>query len=178
MQSNIPAGSPANYLKPGEWQFYCPSCTWGAPINAVGIYHKCESCGSDVRLAEVSPGGVPIDRSHEEAAPRLGLPAVTKIDGKWDEAASHPGAVIDIGNLVACDDCGDDYTESRASGGYIWHNRATCPACADRVMKTLATQKLLRLMKNGLHCPSNMSFADFVRAYRGDNNTISLVPKK
>lgn len=84
----------------------------------------------------------------------------------WDQAALSPGAEIDIGRLVACDDCGTDYTDLPESGGYVWHNRATCPPCADRVLKVLPSQKLLRLMQTGMHCPEGISFADFVRSIR------------
>lgn len=83
---------------------------------------------------------------------------------------------IDIGRLVACDDCGADYTDRPEQGGFIWHNRATCPECADRLMKALPTQKLIRLMKYGRHCPQGTSFADFVRQIRGPNNTIKVNP--
>lgn len=96
----------------------------------------------------------------------------------WDIAMLNPGTEIDIGRMVACDDCGADYTDSTAHGGYIWHNRATCPTCADRVLKVLPTQKLLRLMQHGSHCPEGISFADFVREARGGNNTIKLDPPK
>ena len=94
----------------------------------------------------------------------------------WDLATLNPGTEVDIGRLVACDDCGVDYTDSQQSGGYIWHNRATCPPCADRVLKVLPTQKLMRLMANGLHCPAGTSFADFVREVRGPNTTIKVNP--
>lgn len=94
----------------------------------------------------------------------------------WDQATLNPGTVIDIGRLVACDDCGTDYTDSPASGGFVWHNRATCPTCADRVLKVLPTQKLVRLLQSGLHCAAGVSFADFVRELRGGNNTIKVTP--
>lgn len=89
------------------------------------------------------------------------------------EAGKQPGEVIDIGRLVACDDCGEDYTNSKVPGGFVWHGRATCPVCADRVMQ-LPTQKIERLMKDGQHCPIGVSFADFVRELRGPNATITI----
>ncbi len=81
-------------------------------------------------------------------------------------AGHQSGAYLDAANIVTCDDCGDDYTRSALSGGFIWHSRATCPRCADNVLKVLPTQKLIRLMSTGLHCPSDMSFGDFVRQVR------------
>lgn len=103
-------------------------------------------------------------------------PHKNPVDALWDQAALQPGSVIDIGRLVACDDCGTDYTDSPECGGFIWHSRATCPRCAARVMQ-LPTQKLERLMKDGQHCPIDTSFADFVRAARTDS-TIKVNPPK
>ncbi len=103
------------------------------------------------------------------------FPHKNAIDPLWDEAARTPGKVIDIGRLVACDDCGTDYTDSPRSGGFVWLNRATCPACASNVLK-LPSQKIVRLMQDGKHCPEGVSFADFVRGLRGGTATIKVHP--
>lgn len=98
------------------------------------------------------------------------------IEPLWDQAARAPGTQIDIGRLVACDQCGDDYTDSQVTGGFILNSRASCPRCGERIMRSIPTGRLLHLMQHGLHCPTSMSFADFVRMIRGDNNKIMIQP--
>lgn len=40
---------------------------------------------------------------------------------------------IDAGEMVICDVCNDDYTESDAMGGCIYNNYAYCPKCASKI---------------------------------------------
>ena len=61
---NLPSGSPARWLKAGEWQVYCPrnGCGWAAPKNAVGGgQFGCERCHGPLRVGEVSVFGTQDD---------------------------------------------------------------------------------------------------------------------
>lgn len=87
----------------------------------------------------------------------------------WDLAVMNPGKTIDIGRLVACDDCGADFTDSTVSGGFIFDNRASCPECGPKLLQRMQTRSALRFAMRAAICPESMSFADFVRSIRTDN---------
>lgn len=166
--SKRPPGVPADYVsKP------CAGCgreTWypsGAEASAVarGAVFVV-ACQKDECV-----------RATQDRIARALYPHKNSIDPLWDEAARNPGKVIDISRRVACDECGDEYTDSKGSGGFIWLNRATCPKCANNVLQVLPTQKLKRLLNTAWLCPSEMSFADFVREVRGPNATIKVPPR-
>ena len=67
----------------------------------------------------------------------------------------HPG------NLVFCDSCGEDWTERKETGGFLFGSYAYCPECAPR--------NLARIKQYGeewhikARCPEGKSFADWVR---------------
>lgn len=89
------------------------------------------------------------------------------LDEAWATAGANPGKSVDIGRIVVCDACNDDYTDSLAIGGLIAGSYAYCPTCAKR-MKFSAREVRAR-------CPSLKAFADFVRDYRGpDGNKITI----
>jgi hypothetical protein len=161
----------------------------GIPLSWVKV--QCAWCGNGVWFdpavgEQAAKVGQRIKHSCSEACsaqllkvePSMLANMSTALGPLWDIAALKPGTEIDIGRLVACDDCGTDYTDAKDTGGFIWHNRASCPECADRKFKALPTQQLLTLMRKGLHCPSAMSFADFVREVRGENAKIKINPPK
>lgn len=89
-----------------------------------------------------------------------------ELDDAWAAADANRGQAIDIGRTVVCDFCNDDYTDSQAHGGLIFGSYALCPKCQDKVT---GEERRVRA-----RCPEWMSFADFVRAYRGGNNTITI----
>lgn len=65
---DIPANSPAHYLDPGEWQWYCPrdECRWMAPrCTSGGARMGCEKCGHQLRCAQVRRDGTKEDHSYE-----------------------------------------------------------------------------------------------------------------
>jgi hypothetical protein len=71
--SELPDGSPAYWLKPGEFQVWCPRvygrpidrCGFMAPVCAVsGLAAEmgCDRCGRELRVAEVSHEGTRTDK--------------------------------------------------------------------------------------------------------------------
>lgn len=80
--------------------------------------------------------------------------------------------VIDIGGVVLCDSCNADYTASDMSGGFIFSSNAYCPVCAPRMYDN--AKKYGELSHIRAHCPTGMSFGDFIRRYRGGNNTVVI----
>lgn len=66
MNEHLPTGSPAHWLKPGEFQVWCPRehCGFTAPVCAVsGLAAEmgCDRCGGPLRIAEVSLEGARTD---------------------------------------------------------------------------------------------------------------------
>lgn len=71
MNEDLPSGSPAHWLQPGEFQVWCPRkysgvdvCGFMAPVCAVsGLAAEmgCDRCGGPLRVAEVSLEGVRTD---------------------------------------------------------------------------------------------------------------------
>lgn len=95
-----------------------------------------------------------------------------KLDELWRQAESKPGTEIDIGNIVVCDGCNDDYTNSNSPGGFIFLSRAICPRCASHWMASIIANGEQSMIRAA--CPSGQSFAEFVRSYRGPNTKISV----
>jgi hypothetical protein len=94
---------------------------------------------------------------------------------KWEEADKTGEAVV-IGDIVVCDACDDDFTNSEAIGGMIFGSKAYCPRCTNRAMPNIVSygeQGYIRAM-----CPVGSSFPDFVRQYRGPNATVQIIKAK
>lgn len=96
--------------------------------------------------------------------------ADARLDGKpmrgvWDAAEAEPGTKIPVGDLVVCDFCDEDYTQSSAEGGFIFGSKAVCPNCAERLGHLAMKHGELKYIR--ARCPEGVSFADFVRGYRG-----------
>lgn len=79
---------------------------------------------------------------------------VTKVDG-----ITH--IKIEPGNLVFCDDCGKDFTDSTESGGLMFGSKAVCPRCAPK----WDANAVKFGEQSHIHgrCPAGKSFADWVR---------------
>jgi hypothetical protein len=94
------------------------------------------------------------------------------MDRKWDAAFANPGEAIPVGETVVCDDCNGDYTNRADSGGFIFQSNAICPTCAPR------WRKLIALYGETHHvravCPEGVTFAAFVRAWRGPGAAIRV----
>jgi hypothetical protein len=95
---------------------------------------------------------------------------------KWDAAFANPGEVIPVGETVVCDDCNGDYTNRADSGGFIFQSKAICPTCAPRWRKLIALygeHSMIRAV-----CPEGVTFAAFVRAWRGPGAAIRVTRER
>ena len=79
--------------------------------------------------------------------------------------------IIDIGESVICDVCGEDYSNSNESGGWLFVSNAYCPKCATpealKKIQGYGEEKYLKAF-----CPSHLSFKDWVLELRGGDNRI------
>jgi hypothetical protein len=94
-------------------------------------------------------------------------------DELWAKA-QQAGVPIDIGRTVICDSCSEDYTDSISQGGFIFGSRAICPLCASKWMTGIIQNNEQRYIKAAAR--AGQAFADFVREYRGPNNSIYVGP--
>jgi len=96
------------------------------------------------------------------------------LNAAWDAAfdLANNGVAIPIGDIVVCDDCNEDYTNSTESGGFIFGSRGICPDCAGQWMVAIERHKEQRYIKK--RCREGQSFADMVREFRGPNATIKV----
>ena len=77
-----------------------------------------------------------------------------------------------IGRQVLCDSCNEDYTDRPDSGGIIFGSNGYCPVCTARTMPDIIRYSEQCHIK--ATCPPDMSFADFVRDYRGGDGKIQI----
>jgi hydrogenase maturation factor HypF (carbamoyltransferase family) len=71
---------------------------------------------------------------------------------------------IDPGNVVLCDLCNEDYTNSDEKGGLLFSSKAVCPHCLPDFMKRIKKhneQKFIRAVAK-----PEESFRDFVYRIR------------
>lgn len=80
--------------------------------------------------------------------------------------------IIDIGESVVCDWCGDDWTNKDESGGLLFGSKACCPRCEPKVRKLAIRYGEEKYIKN--ECPKGMSFKQWVLRLRGGDNTIKI----
>jgi hypothetical protein len=92
----------------------------------------------------------------------------TELDRLWEQAEANPGTPVPVGDIVVCDFCGQDYTQSDALGGLIFGSYAICEKCSPKVANESSRIRA--------RCPAGKSFADFVREYRGPNSAITVTP--
>lgn len=86
--------------------------------------------------------------------------------------AEATGEKVDIGEIVVCDRCNKDYTDSNESGGFIFSSSAYCSKCATEALKIIKGYGEEHFIR--ARCDDKTSFADFVRAYRGADNYIQI----
>ena len=96
------------------------------------------------------------------------------LERAWAEAEANPGKPVDIGRIVVCDGCDEDFTDSAVTGGMIFGSRAICPTCEPKWRKSATEYGEEHFVK--ATCQAGQSFADFVRAYRGPNTSICINP--
>ena len=78
----------------------------------------------------------------------------------------------DLGDIVVCDICNKDFTNSNESGGFIFSGYAYCPHCAtewEEKIKEYNEEPSIQAV-----CPKDKSFADFCREYRGETASIKI----
>jgi hypothetical protein len=91
----------------------------------------------------------------------------------WDDAWEQPGEKIPIGRIVVCDVCGEDWTDRKESGGFLFGSYGYCPDCAVEGLRTIRRYNEERYIK--AMCGSE-SFADFIRRIRGPDAFIRVGP--
>ena len=69
--------------------------------------------------------------------------------------------VIDVGDKVYCDLCGEDKSESDSSGGFLFQSKAVCPDCAPHFEVSINDYSEQHLIRG--RCPPEKSFANWVR---------------
>jgi hypothetical protein len=69
--------------------------------------------------------------------------------------------IIEPGNLVFCDYCGEDWTERTESGGFLFGDKAVCPTCAPKSLASIKSYGEERYIRGT--CPEGKSYADWVR---------------
>lgn len=75
---------------------------------------------------------------------------------------------IDIGDIVVCDFCNDDYTNSDSPGGALIGSYSICPKCAEKAQKSEDFEGFDAV------CPSGMTFKQWVLEMRGGDNRIII----
>jgi hydrogenase maturation factor HypF (carbamoyltransferase family) len=69
-----------------------------------------------------------------------------------------------LGDIVLCDFCNDDYTVSDDTGGLIFGSKAVCPNCTPKLSADAKRYNEEHFIK--ARCKPDQSFADFVREFR------------
>ena len=80
--------------------------------------------------------------------------------------------VFDLGNVVLCDICGEDYTDSAMCGGILFGSNACCPECAVSIEKDAVEFGETGYIKG--RCPKNVKFSDWCILLRGNNDKIKI----
>lgn len=86
-------------------------------------------------------------------------------------------AVIDLGGLVVCDGCDTDFTDSRASGGFLFGSYAYGPCCEQKQFASIRSYGEEWNIRG--RCPQGAAFADWLRALRNSvpgGNQIRIRP--
>lgn len=95
-----------------------------------------------------------------------------KLIKAWSEADKNLGKEIDIGDIVVCDSCNEDYTDSDAVGGFLFASNGICPKCAPEYradVEKYQEQEFIRA-----EARPGETFKSFVLRMRGGNNKIKI----
>ena len=96
-----------------------------------------------------------------------------KLRAAWKQA-DETGEPIDIGDIVVCDFCNEDYTERDDPGGLLFESKAVCPKCAPRLEADAVHFGETHFLK--ARAKPGQSFRAFCLELRGGNNTIHVRP--
>lgn len=80
--------------------------------------------------------------------------------------------VIDVGDSVCCDFCGDEFRGQPDVGGLLFQSKAVCPRCAPKLEKDAAGYGETHFIRG--RCPPGMSFHAWVMELRGGDNTVKV----
>lgn len=86
--------------------------------------------------------------------PRIGVTTTIRPDG----ITVH---TLEPGNVVLCDDCCKDFTESDQEGGMLFQSKAIGPCCASKWRTRARNYDEQRFIRG--QCPPDMTFANWVR---------------
>lgn len=93
-----------------------------------------------------------------------------RIRSEFAAALDTGQGVIDVGRTVICDRCDTDLTDDPRSSGYLFSSYAYGPCCADDALSSIRRHNEEHYIR--AYCPEGMSFADWCRSLRGNNNQI------
>ncbi len=79
----------------------------------------------------------------------------------WEDLGFQVIEIPDTGDVVICDLCGVDYTDSSQSGGVFFAGKAVCPECSPTLVVSAKKYNEEKYIK--ATCPESKSFADWVR---------------
>src|SRR5262245_50697409 len=74
------------------------------------------------------------DGDHGPESNSLGSKHVSRIKDLWDHAWSNPGTKIPVGELVACDICGQEWTDRPERGGFLLGSYASLSRVCNRAI--------------------------------------------
>ena len=80
--------------------------------------------------------------------------------------------IIDIGDVVLCDDCNEEYTESEAQGGILFGSRAICPSCTPKWEENAVKFDEEEYITD--RALPGETFHSFIMRIRGGDNTIKI----
>lgn len=81
--------------------------------------------------------------------------------------------IREVGEQVVCDACGDDYSDSDESGGFLFGSYAYCPKCARERIESIRRYGEEKFIIS--HCPEGMSYREWVLALREGDNTVKII---
>ena len=80
--------------------------------------------------------------------------------------------IFDVGNVVICDSCGKDYTDSDAVGGLLFVSNGVCPECVPNFeagAKKFNEEQHIRARAN-----DGETFRAFILRMRAGNNKVII----
>jgi hypothetical protein len=94
-----------------------------------------------------------------------------------DAIGAGQPAVFDLGRLVVCDACDEDFTDDTRSGGFLFGSYAYGPCCEAKQLRSIRGYGEEGHI--GGFCPDGVSFADWIRGLRNSvpgGNEIRITP--